>query len=115
LLHNGTPVTVANGVFAASFVGSRTVTADFSVAAPVQPTSPNDPTPATQDSVTVKLATETPVDLKAIDWNPSIAYTSAEDKDGQPKDVVTKSSSPSYASSASRRQLLHLRRRMCQM
>src|SRR5262249_19650467 len=29
-----------------------------------------------------------PVDLRAVDWNPTIAYTSAVDKDGNPKDLV---------------------------
>ncbi len=86
LLHNGSPVAIANGSFAASFTGQRTVTADFNVAAPVQPTDPN--VKGTQDSVTVKLVTDTPIDLKAIDWNPRIAYTSAIGKDGQPKDLV---------------------------
>ena len=86
LLHNGSPVAVANGLFAASFTGQRTVTADFNVAAPVQPTDPN--VQGTQDSLTVKLVTDTPVNLRAIDWNPRIAYTSAIGKDGQPKDLV---------------------------
>ncbi|CAA9362455.1 MAG: hypothetical protein AVDCRST_MAG93-7739, partial [uncultured Chloroflexia bacterium] len=85
VLHNGTPVGVANATFAAAFTGSRTVTADFNVAAPVQPTDPN--VQGTQDSVTVKLVTDTPIDLQAIDWNPTIAYTSAFDKDGTAKDL----------------------------
>ena len=61
LQHNGQPVTVANAVFNAAFQGSRTVTADFAVAAPVQPTDPN--VLGSQDSVTVKFVTDTPIDL----------------------------------------------------
>ena len=86
LLHNGSPVAVADAVVSAAFVGSQTVTADFNVAAPVQPTDPN--VRGTQDSVTVKLVTDSPIDLQAITWNPRIAYTSAIGADGQPKDLV---------------------------
>ena len=86
LLHNGLPVSVANAVFSAGFQGSRTVSADFAVAAPVVPTDPN--VAGSQDSITVKLVTDTPVDLTAIDWNPTIAYTTAFDRDNNPIDLV---------------------------
>ena len=86
LLHNGSPVAIATDVFTATFTGTRTVTADFDVAAPVQPTDPN--VKGTQDSVTVKLVTDTPIDLTALDWNPTIAYTTAFNKDGSAKDLV---------------------------
>lgn len=86
LLHNGSPVAVTNAAWSAGFVGTRTVTADFDVAAPVQPTDPN--VQGTQDSLTVKLVTDTPIDLTAIAWNATIAYTSAFDKDGNPKDLT---------------------------
>ena len=85
LLHNRIPVAVADAVVSAAFTGSQTVTADFAVAAPVLPADPNDP--GTQDIVTVKLVTDTPIDLTAIDWTPTIAYTSAVDKDGNAKDL----------------------------
>ena len=80
LLHNGNEVAVANGSLAASFTGQQTVTADFAVAAPVPP--PDESTPGTQDSLTVKLVSDTPIDLHAINWNPAIAYTSGVDGDG---------------------------------
>jgi RHS repeat-associated protein len=86
LLHNGLPVSVADATFSAAFQGSRTVTADFDVAAPVQPPDPS--VQGSQDSVTVKLVTDTQIDLTAIAWNPMIAYTTAFDKDGNPKDLV---------------------------
>jgi hypothetical protein len=41
LLHNGSPVAVADNVFAAAFTGSRAVSADFAVAAPVPPPDAN--------------------------------------------------------------------------
>ncbi|MDQ1495831.1 MAG: hypothetical protein QOG69_2314, partial [Actinomycetota bacterium] len=87
LLHNGVPVSVAGGVLTAGSAGTSTVSADFAVAAPVQPTDPN--VKGTQDSVTVKLLSDTPIDLHAISWNPAIAYTSAFEKDGTtPKNLV---------------------------
>jgi YD repeat-containing protein len=75
LKHNGIPVLVADNVFLAGFTGSRTITADFPVAAPVPP--PDADTPGSQDSVTVKLVADTPVDLQAFTWDPKIAYTQA--------------------------------------
>ena len=82
LLHNGNPVPVANDFLAASFTGQQIVTADFNVAAPVLP--PDENTPGTQDSLTVKLVTDSPIDLHAITWDPAIAYTSGVDGDGNP-------------------------------
>ncbi len=87
LLHNGVPVSVAGGVLTAGSAATTTVSADFDVAAPVQPTDPD--VKGTQDSVTVKLLSDTPIDLHAIGWNPTIAYTAAFEKDGTtPKDLV---------------------------
>ena len=47
---------------------------------------PTDTTPGSQDSLTVKLVSDTPIDLHAIDWNPTIAYTSARRQRRQPDD-----------------------------
>ncbi|MCU0508491.1 MAG: hypothetical protein MUC34_08820 [Anaerolineae bacterium] len=85
LIHNGSQIAVADAVLPAAFVGQKTVTADFNVAAPVVPTDPEQP--GTQDYVTVKLVTDTPVDIQAVTWNPTLAYLSAIDRDGQPKDL----------------------------
>ena len=87
LLHNGSPVAIADAAVSAAFTGSRTVTADFAVAAPVPPDPNVSNDPGTQDIITVKLVTDTPIDLTAIDWNPTIAYTSAVEKDGSAKDL----------------------------
>ena len=86
LLHNGVPVAVTAGTFAHNYAGSRTVAADFSVAAPVLPADGS--TTGTQDSVSVKLVSATPVDLHAVSWTPTIAYTAATDKDGQLIDLT---------------------------
>jgi RHS repeat-associated protein len=86
LLHNGVPVTVTGGTLAASFAGPVDVEATFDVAAPVQP---SDGSKGTQDSLTVKLITDSPINLQAITWNPTIQYTVAFEKDGvTPKDLV---------------------------
>ena len=85
LLHNGNPVAITDGddgttdddVLAHNFSGQRTVSATFEVAAPVQPTEEDPDAEATQDSITVKLMADTPVDLHAISWNPRISYTEA--------------------------------------
>jgi RHS repeat-associated protein len=88
LLHNGVPVSVAAGSLAHDFVGNRSVSADFSVAAPVVPTDKS--TKGKQDTVSVELVSKTPIDLHAVTWDPSIAYTAATGKDGQPIDLTAR-------------------------
>ncbi|HSB85974.1 MAG TPA: SpvB/TcaC N-terminal domain-containing protein, partial [Ilumatobacteraceae bacterium] len=80
LTHNGVPTTLAT--LTAASAGQTVVSADVNVAAPVPPPDAN--TPGSQDSLSVKLVSDTPIDLHAIDWNPAIAYTSGVDRDGNP-------------------------------
>ena len=78
LTHNGVAAVLAT--LPAASVGQTVVTADVAVAAPVPP--PDDKSPGSQDSLTVKLVSDSPVDLHAVRWNPSIAYTQAFEKGG---------------------------------
>lgn len=86
LLHNGNPVAVTDATFASDFKGNRDVSAEFPVAAPVVPTDKNGK--GSQDSVTAKLVSDTPIDLHAVSWNPTISYTSAVDRSGATIDLT---------------------------
>ena len=72
LTHNGVATTLMT--LNDDSTGHTVLSADIDVAAPVPP--PDDNTPGSQDSLSVKLVSDSPIDLHAIDWNPSIQYTS---------------------------------------
>jgi RHS repeat-associated protein len=61
------------------------VSQNVTVAAPVQPTEDDPDLDPFQDSLSVKIVTDTPIDLHAISWDPSIHYNSGV-RDGEPLD-----------------------------
>jgi len=94
LLHNGAVVPGSNLTIAAADGSSHDVDVSFDVAAPVQSSDPA--VVPTQDTVTVKLLSDSPIDLQAISWNPTLTYTSAFEADGvTPRPVVRGDGSPS--------------------
>jgi RHS repeat-associated protein len=94
LRHNGTTVPGSDVTIPAAFTGSMPVQFDFAVAAPVQPTEAHPNVTPSQDSVTVKLGTDSPIDLHAITWDPTLHYLSAVDSDGNPKPVFDSHGNP---------------------
>jgi len=87
LLHNGTPVTLQNATFAQDFQGTRTISADIDVAAPTYPSTTNQNAKPTKDTLSVRMDTDSPIDLHALTWNPTLTYTSAVDQDKKPVDL----------------------------
>ena len=96
VLHNGIPVDIAGDdeLFAPTFTGTRTVTASFTVAGPDYPTEDDPDVVARQDTVEVYLAADSPVDLTALGFAPSLIYTEAFDADGNPIDVTDANGDP---------------------
>ena len=74
--------------------GPSPVSIDFNVAAPVLPTEANPNVTPSFDSVTAHLAVDSPIDLSAISWNPTLRYTAAVDADGDPVDVTDPNGDP---------------------
>lgn len=94
LLHNGVAVTVPNATIAASFVGDQNVTVDFPVAGPIFPTQANPGIVPHQDTAEAYLAVDSPIDLTAINWQPSLYYLAATDSAGVPIQVNDASNVP---------------------
>ena len=86
VLHNGNPVTVPGATIPAAFVGNQAVSVDFAVAGPVFPTEADPDIEPDQDTVEAYLAVDSPIDLTAIGWQPTIHYlnATATDSDGNP-------------------------------
>ncbi len=96
VLYDGTPVPVQNSVVEAAFDSDggpdtpRQLTVDFAVSGPVQAAVPTD---SVQHTVEIYLATDSPVDLTAIDYSASLHYLSGVDDQGDPL-VVEKNGQP---------------------
>ncbi|SOC52015.1 SpvB/TcaC N-terminal domain-containing protein [Ornithinimicrobium cerasi] len=85
LEHNGTPVPGSEITIAADHTGPTAVSVPFAV---TQPTMPNPDAPdepvAAPDTVEAHLAVDTPIDISAISWDPTVTYVSGTTRDGTP-------------------------------
>jgi hypothetical protein len=92
LLHNGAVVPGSAVTIPAAYVGDTALSNDFGVAGPVVPSSPGGS--SSQDSVTAYLAVDSPIDLTAITWNPTLHYLSAQNSQGDPITVFDTHANP---------------------
>jgi hypothetical protein len=75
LTHNDNPVPGSNILIPAGSVGDYPIAVDFDV--------------NTQDAVHAHLGVDSPIDIKAVEWEPNLIYIAAVDENGDPLDVGT--------------------------